>query len=605
MHLFIPTALAHRHDWGFNPELYVWALMPKLGDWNFAIGYLLGGETSSRLINVGFIFLDAALCSQLVLWAGGKRTESWWACLLFLTTPLTLMESTAMQVEAIWTAYALAALLWLLRSVSEKTLSRNYIFLSAAALGFAAATKAVTLVYLPALFLPIVYRVRILLSSASLRQLATGAGIFILLGGIPYLTAYILSGNPFFPFFNEIFKSPFFEAVNFDNKAYIHGVSYDTPYAIVFHSQDFMEGTLGSPGFQWITLLVPSFFVLLFSGDKRGLLLFFVALLSLAAVFHFQSYLRYIFPTCIIISVLATLAISDAKKLNRYLHVGFICSTSFTLALNLLFFSAAVWPYRNIPVLQAFNANGIQRIVETRRPTRKAVTLVNALNETGTPVAFLAKPFAAGLKAEALYTNWYNTKFDSTVRGVTDRAAFAAAMKRYHSEYLILSDNWGTRETRDIVRSATSAIARFGSVEVRRLSRKKNFPEELLKNTELSGLLGWSHDASLHQSPAGGVIVTATKPIFQLVSVQSGETYLNKVTFRCHENKAAFARTQINWLDADRKFISTSIRVFNCENNWQTAEQHATAPNGATQAVVYGSSSSNTPIEVSRISLKK
>ena len=37
---------------------YVWAVMPMLGDWLFSVGYMLGGETAARLINVGFIYFS-------------------------------------------------------------------------------------------------------------------------------------------------------------------------------------------------------------------------------------------------------------------------------------------------------------------------------------------------------------------------------------------------------------------------------------------------------------------------------------------------------------------------------------------------------------------
>ena len=39
MHLFIPAHLELRHQWGFDVSTYVWAVMPMLGDWIFAIAF--------------------------------------------------------------------------------------------------------------------------------------------------------------------------------------------------------------------------------------------------------------------------------------------------------------------------------------------------------------------------------------------------------------------------------------------------------------------------------------------------------------------------------------------------------------------------------------
>ena len=73
MHLFVAEALRTRHQWGFDVDTYVWAVLPLLVDWCYAIVNMLGGETAARLLNVAFVLALAWLTRDLVRWAGGTR----------------------------------------------------------------------------------------------------------------------------------------------------------------------------------------------------------------------------------------------------------------------------------------------------------------------------------------------------------------------------------------------------------------------------------------------------------------------------------------------------------------------------------------------------
>ena len=118
-HLFIPGQLAFRHEWGFDVTTYVWAVMPMLGDWLFSIGYMLGGETAARMINVGFIFVLCFLLRDLVMWAGGNAAGTRWAVLLFLTTPLTFTESSSLFIESVWTSFVVAGAISVFKSLQS------------------------------------------------------------------------------------------------------------------------------------------------------------------------------------------------------------------------------------------------------------------------------------------------------------------------------------------------------------------------------------------------------------------------------------------------------------------------------------------------------
>jgi hypothetical protein len=607
LHLFVPAHMAARHEWGFNPSLYSLALVPMLGDWNFSIGYILAGETGARLINLGCTYLIAYLGRELVMWAGGNEKGGTWAMLLFLATPLTFTESSSLFVESVWTAYLIAGLLWLLRAVTDEEFRAPGVVLSGFMLGLAAAAKAVTLTYLPALVLPLLViapRWRTLRMPQMRTAIALGMTFFLVLGAIPYVSAYRIAGNPVFPFYNAYFKSPFYPPVNFDNPLFRSGVAWDLPYQIVFASHKYMEATAGASGFQWLLLLLPSIVVPLLLNNRRAGLLLMIGAISLVTVFHFQSYLRYVFPVLLLLSALAGLALVQIEMFGTLPALGMVIAASASIGLNLVFISAGAWIYRDMPVMAVFNPSGRDRFLFDRLPIRRAVELVNVLNSTRAPVAFFASPFGAGLTADALYSSWYNQEFYWSVEAAHDAPSLAKVLADHRSSIVILESTWGSAAQRDIVVAATRLVADFGPVSVRMLKKEFRFSRELLINPGLSGTQGWTLLPGAAQ-PEGvsSVVVTVRSPAAQTVPVQGGRAYLNTVRARCKDTRAQ-GRVQVNWLDSGAGFISASIQPFDCTSEWSEHAQEITAPEQAAAAVVYAVSNSDLAIEVDSVSMK-
>src|SRR4030095_122600 len=73
----------------------------------------------------------------------------------------------------------------------------------------------------------------------------------------PYAYAWYATGNPVFPYFNAIFKSPFFAPHNFANVLYPGGISFADFYQLTFSSAKHLEGWDGAIGFA-MTLLLPA-----------------------------------------------------------------------------------------------------------------------------------------------------------------------------------------------------------------------------------------------------------------------------------------------------------------------------------------------------------
>ncbi|WP_460109482.1 phospholipid carrier-dependent glycosyltransferase [Pseudomonas sp. H3_E06] len=299
MHLFVPSHLAQQHQWKFDANTYVWAVMPMLADWIYSIVYMLAGETASRLSNSAFTLLLAWQIRNMTLWAGGSATSARWASLIFLSTPLAFAESSSLHIESAWTAFMMAGTLAILKVSSftpEPRERLSQLLLAGLLLGFAMATKAVTLSVLPVLLVILLLHYKAWAVPGIVKTLLLGSAGLILAGATPYVSAGYLTGNPVFPFFNAIFHSPLWPDINFEPPAIFGtGVTWDTLYRMVFKSPQFIEGRVGAAGFQWLLLPTAAVAVLL-SGNKKALCILLVGAGAMFMTFHSTAYLRYVFP---------------------------------------------------------------------------------------------------------------------------------------------------------------------------------------------------------------------------------------------------------------------------------------------------------------------
>lgn len=605
MHLFIPAHLASRHQWGFDAGTYVWAVMPMLGDWIFAFSYMLAGETAVRLVNVGFIFILGWQVRVLVLWASGSANGARWAALVFLSTPLTFTESSSLFIESVWASFVVAGTLVLLRLCLAEGESRSGMPLAALLLGLAVATKAVTLTILPVLVLLLVWQTKAWLRETSLSSWLTATGLFLIIGLIPYVTAWWVTGNPVFPFFNGVFRSPYYPAVNFESSSIFgKGLTWDVLYRATFESGKYLEASAGASGFQWLLLLAPTAIIMFVIKQSKGLALLLVGLLVVAAVFHSVSYFRYAFPAWAILAAAMGVVLGWAST-----EAGPIKKTLFAVAvgtvmLNLLFLGAGA-QYRDFPLKSIGDEAHRERYLQSRLPIRNAVGLVNEINTGQTPVAVFSHPMTAGLKADALYPNWYNFRFQEEINAAITVPAVANVLLKRGVDFVILDSSWQNPEKRELVGKATELIADYGSISVRRVRADYRFKAELLKNPDFASIDGWTLAPGAEYDRTSGVIKTnVAASATQAVAVSSGQRYLNIVVARCAK-EPALGRAQINWLDAKGQFVTTDIKTFECAQVWTEQVMEVTAPPTAALAIVYATGHTTIPLEFKSGSLRQ
>ena len=605
MHLFVPAQVAANRSWNFDPELYVWTFMPMLADWSYTIGYVLAGEAAARLVNLGFLLLSVFFVREFVLWLNGDRRGADWASLLLLSTPLTVLVGCSLYVEAFWSACLLAGALWLFKAVFDSERHPSGMLVSGMAFGFGAAGKAVALPYLPLLAAPVLFRVGLLRSKRFRRSLLWGAIAFLILGGWPYVLAYVETGNPVFPFFNSIFRSPFYRLADFDNSSFQAALAWDLPYRMVFSPIEFGGVRIGASGFQWLTLAAAAIAAIAMMRDLRVFLLFGIALLSIVVIFQFQTFLRYVFPAFAMMSVVLGVAVSTCVRKRGWVGGGMLAIAGLTVLLNLLFLGAATSKYRDIPVLDLFRPGGAEALVQARAPLRNVVELVNVVNDLGFSVVFMSSPLAAGLESEALFANRYNEKLRRKLYKADDVSAFLEVLKERRAKYVIFDrrkeENIGPMFS--YIEQIGAPLAEFGWVRVYRIDNRYFYSEEMLRKTSEFVAPPWRISTDVERTSDGAVLVSNRAPVVQSVAVRGGEFYLNTVRARC-DVAGGHGRVQVNWYGKNGKRLKSDIRVFRCAHDWSRESQEVVAPKGAHTARVYGASHANTPLQVSEISFR-
>lgn len=604
LHLLVPSHMLLRQQWGFDASLYSMAMVPMLADWLFSIGYMLGGETAARLLNLGFTYLLAWQVSCAARWLGGSRNSASFAALLFLATPLTFTETSSLHVEAVWAAYVVAGSLSILRFCLNASSSQSgTLICGALMLGMAATAKAITLPVLPVLSLCMLLFVKRWWQRDLLPAFAVALLLFLVIGSIPYLTAWLLSGNPVLPFYNAVFQSSYFPLSNFINDNYTTGMTWDVLYRMVFSSAEYLEASNGAPGFQWLLLFPATAVLLCLRPDNRALLLTGFCILSALLIFQSQAYLRYVFPLFALFAALVSATLFPHERLAPGLERPLLLLAAVTIGLNLVFLPAANWAYRSLPIAVLASEQSKVAYLERRQPVRLAVELLNRINLSRSPVAFLTDDtFAAGLNADALYPHWYNHVFETAVFGAFTAEALAAVLLGYNAQYVLLDDRWGETWMRSVAAEATEEITRIGTVSVRRLAADYQFATELLRNADLQEQAGWDMGVGVVFAE-GQVRVNAFAPITQRVPVVPGRRYRNSVTARCDETETQ-GRVQINWLDEDGDFLNVSATLFTCTTDWSTHVQLADAPENARFAEVYGTSHGDQNILLAEVSLR-
>jgi hypothetical protein len=604
VHLFIPAHIALNGFWGFNVDVDLWAAIPMLGDIFFAIGYVLGGEVAARLINLGFVFSLTLLIREYLIYLKIPAFISACMMLLFLSTPLAFLENSSLYIDSVWTAYVVGGAFFIFRFIFDRENKNENIIFASILLGLSMMVKVQTLWVGPGIIFVCIVFSREWASKKITLGIICSAILFVLISCPPYLRAYWITGNPIFPFFNKIFKSPQWVAENFLDTRWNQGFNWDFPYQIVFNAGKFLEGYAGSPGFQWIIFMPIILFSLLIIGNKKLVAIFLLLIITIAVTFNSAAYLRYIYPSsvwfCIIIgcSVYFLTKQTSGKSYKYLLGLALLL----TVILNLIFIKSATH-YGAFSFAPLISDSKRKEYLLVNMPIRSAVDLVNTLNTANTPVAILApSPLVAGLKADAYSSSWYSYKFYEAIKLAKTSAELVELFREFNIDFFILDGLWGDEKQREALLNIYDPIKKYGNIVVGKIKEEYKFGKELIADPSFQIGVGWK---DIEGKEFGGEIakVTVGNPITIRIQVTPNREYLSQVRVIC-PTEPTQARNQINWLDANLKIVKSDIQVFKCGKDSTENIMKALSPASAKYVDLYASSHLDLPVIFTKVSFK-
>jgi hypothetical protein len=586
--LWMPTTISAMHIWPYDVSNGVNVFTPNGAETMFSIGYMLGGEIAARFLNlVPLLVVLALLCGAVF---AGSRSEKVMFLAVFLSTPLLGLETGNLFGELYWMLYLFSSLLV---AVHERLTFETRWLLVSILVAAALVTKVLTVFILPVLFLVLIWQ------WGFQRQRVQFASWLILvslvpLACFPYITSYYYTGNPVFPFFNDVFKSPYFwSEAAFTNE--IYSGSFDwfrLLYNLNFDAGKYLEATPGAFGFQWL-LIVP----LLLTSRKNlaaSSIIFgcFAAALFMG-VFSNQAYLRYIIPVLPIIVLLVSIATSDWswRVLKGFFFVLMVAVSS----LNFFYFASSGWSHRE---LFAFDFYEYKR----QHAPEKLFADYLSVKEPRASVLMIGRFYGAGYTGIVRGDNWYFHDTANQTRGLEFELLEFLESKGH--KYVVTSRTELSQRTALKVQIERDLDVEWsiGDHVLYVLPERSRFQTELLQNADLKDQIAPWLGVNF-QFESGNVAVEGSGLLYQSVKLNSDRVHKLTYTVSCSTNTDL--RLQVNWHDIDNKFLATSIKVQSCLGERLSYGQEVEPPGGAFSGVIYAQSHDDNPVRFHRISLSE
>lgn len=295
VHLSVWTQLSNNHFFKIDPVVQIWSAAPNtVALIHGIISLLVHTDAKGSLNIVIFLFISLGVF-QLLRNLGIAKNDNLTLCTLLISTPLFAFLLTGLQTDLFIGLMLLVVTISLVSS-QDDFFPYATSALMASALALSAKLPGL-LIAAPALIAVIVISIK----NNQIKRVSLKTGLIILIAATlafwPYTRAYYYTGNPVFPLYNEIFKSSFFEPVNFIDLRWHHGANIASFIGIFFESSKFLEATnnyIG--GFQYFLLALISIFFVLFFKVRKFYIIVLIAFCYLIPMFVSLQYIRYFLP---------------------------------------------------------------------------------------------------------------------------------------------------------------------------------------------------------------------------------------------------------------------------------------------------------------------
>lgn len=407
-HLYFGQTLARLNYWPGDFHSLVWAVMPAGIDWLFSIGTMLAGEQGAKAFSFLVFLLLIANIHTAAVRRGVAPASALLLVALFASTPLAFIETTALFIENGLALFMLAAftVLFMTECSAERRAMACVLMLSAAIATKLHGFAVVGPLGIAALWLLVTRGT----PGRRLPVFVLGV-IAIALGCEPYIYAWLVTGNPVFPFFNGIFHSPYYPPTNFVDYRWSQPAPYDLFYRETFHTERFGEFRSGAFGFQTVTLLLAAALAAVTTSWRAA------AALALGLFYIFgistgSTYARYLYPGVPLLMLGMACLLANRQGVEKVLSTPVrtlvVLVMSAVTVINLALFSTAGWPLAQNFWSGLFDAQKWQEAGDLSLPQ---LEMNRRASNDGLPAPrelLFNDAVSAGLAGTPLPVNWYN-----------------------------------------------------------------------------------------------------------------------------------------------------------------------------------------------------
>jgi hypothetical protein len=563
-------------------------------DYLYGVGGVISGEYGAKSLNLSFALLCAAMVAALLNNLAGRLAALAGAAVL-LASPIIYMESIGLFVENYLALTVFAASIAAWRYVTSPT-ARN-LLLCAFMVGVAGAVKLLGLLILPPIAAVLLVK---LVGARKWRHVAIGLGpgalVALLAAHWPYTLAWLDTGNPLFPLYNTIFKSPDGALNDWVNPLYHHPLTLSGLVKMNFESGPWLEAD--GPAFAPFTLL--TLLTLVMAGlaapkpFRSSLFAASLAFFFLGAVYLFatalqQNYLRYFVPALPMLAVVfgaGFALISVGPAWLRWIAVaalGGLLTYQVATAPGAFYFSRKMTP------LDALNEQTLALRRDQAAPERSLNEFLQLVVDADEPVLYFWRPYVAGsvpgaVPVHPMYAPFVWQSFEQA-RG---SGAIEDWLQDTGARWVVLNDNTKGALGPDLFNlldKVAEPELTIGEASIYQIADDAFFDRVEVAWPAAEGQPDPWTISGAPERTADGVKVGGADLLVGTFAVQPQDIVLLEGEFACGTPEAA-AWLHINWNDAVGKMILPDLRHHACEPGVTDFRMEFAAPDGAATAAV-------------------
>jgi hypothetical protein len=462
-YMVLPARFVEAHQWSFAVDEFSWAAEPAGAGFAFSLAWLLGGEAAARLLNYavfGLVFwiVYERLHARVPGWVAGMLAAA------FASTPLALRAAGSLSPMNFVAGFILAAVLLLRHYRRER---RGEFFLAAAFLAGSAAACS---------FSALAFAVPVLIAGtvmARFHALAPGWMLALLAGGVPYAEAWLRTGNPVFPYWNAVFRSPLLPAGVEVPTAAPRELSWNILDQFTFGPASPFQYPAGSAGFLAFLFLPLVVVSIRRRWPRTAVLICWTLLAGGAIAFRAAHSLEGLYPALPLFTLLAGIAVAAHRSSDP--RLGPVCGVLAGLAavLNLAVLAAAAPEHRRLLPDPLFRRAAMERYLAGAAPERLLAERLQAIAPQA-GAAWLDSSSTAPFTGHAATTSWYPAPYARRVREATSSEALNVIALEERIEYFIApsagaASRLSNVQAREFLDRFTEPLATAGDFELRRL----------------------------------------------------------------------------------------------------------------------------------------